>query len=273
MNPLFTINCLWIGNKLGPTEQLCLLSMLKQGHQVRLFTYEAVLNVPSGIEIISGNSILPREKILYDKKRNSPALGSDVFRLKLQEHNLGIWLDLDILLLKPLFSQTADLFGRQHGDTFNNAVLYLNSDSPILKSLIDFVSNPYPVPPFFSRTSQFMLKTRKTLRLPKHVSYMNWGVFGPKALTHFIRVHNSTQFAQPEDVFYPVNYKDAHGPFTANWNTEKHITPNTKALHLWNEMLKKPSSIRPDASRNNFIVEKNSFVEKYAREELEFRFK
>lgn len=272
MKPLFVINCLWIGNKLGSIEQVCLLSMLRHGHRVRLYGYEKIHNIPSGIEFVNGNEVLPYNEILRYTNGHIHAIGADLFRYKLQELGLGIWLDLDVLLLKPLTQSQHDIFGKEEKNKCNNAVLFLAKESQILHSLIKLVSTPYPIPPFFSPTKRTLLKIQKKLGLPKHVSAMRWGTFGPKALTHFSKTHNLFDRAQETDVFYPVHYRDAHGPLTANWDTEQFITTNTKTLHLWNEMLKKPSYIRPDLKSGSIVVEKTSFLENYAKHELGYCF-
>ena len=266
---LFDINCLWLGRFLRPLEQICLLSMLRQGHHVRLFCYDKIENVPSGIEIADANQFLPRENFKF-YKNGSAALGSNIFRYLLMKNNLGLWLDTDILLLRPLYKENNPVFGKEDCHLINNAVLYLPATLEVLSSLLYFVQAEYPIPPFFSAHKRFSLMKKKILGFPVHVSDMPWGIYGPQALTFFLKKHNLGNMAKPRDFFYPIHWADAHSLFVANLNTENLITSRTICVHLWNECLRIPSSIRPENPIGKLIVEKNSFVEKFASEELGF---
>ena len=43
--------------------------------------------------------------------------------------------------------------------------------------------------------------------------------------------------AQPRDVFYPYHYNHAGWIFDASDSLERHVTPRTRALHLYNHMI------------------------------------
>lgn len=266
------LNCLWIGPVLGPIETVCLLSMLRQGHRVRLFTYEPVANVPAGVDVVSAEEVVSRVEILQHRRRQSFALGSDIFRYRLQEAGLGPWVDLDVLVLRPITLDGPYLFGWEHPERINGAVLYLDRESPLLQALLTFIADPWPIPPFYSWAARFGLMVRRRVGFPKHVSAMRWGVFGPAALTHFAAQHRVSAAARPIDVFYPVPVREAHGPFTAQWDTHRYLTSRTVTLHLWNEMLKRPSHLRRVMPGEPVAVETGSFLADYAKRELGFRF-
>ena len=52
------IQSLWIGKELSVMEQMCLSSFVKNGHEVHLYTYDNVKNIPEGVQIKDGNDIL-----------------------------------------------------------------------------------------------------------------------------------------------------------------------------------------------------------------------
>lgn len=267
---LFALNCLWVGETLRPLEQVSLLSMVRQGHRVRLFTYGKVKNVPDGIEVEDANAVLPWEQMLFHRATNSPALGANVFRYHMMRAGLGLWLDLDVLLLKPIVRTSEPLFGFQDSRLINNAVLFLPPDSPVLDDLIDFTGRRYPVPPFYSPRKKIRLTLRKCVGRPVHVSDLKWGVFGPHALTHFVRKHALADKAAQREVYYPVHPADAHSLFLADGGVEDMLGDETVAIHMWNELLRQPSPRRPDNPPGSLLVDKGSFVETFARKELGF---
>lgn len=267
---LFQVNCFWQGSNLRPLEQVALLSMLRQGHAVRLFAYGQVANVPDGVEMADANEVLPWKEMIFYRHTGSAALGSNRFRYRLMHMGLGLWLDADMLLLKPIAKRDVCLFGRQDESLINGAALFLPKDSPLLDDLIAFTSDDHAIPPFLPMKGRLRLTLRKWTGRPKHVADMPWGVFGPMALTHFIEKHGMTEDAERSRVFYPVPYTEAHSLFMANGDAGKYLTGATLAIHLWNEALRRPSHLRPTNPMGQLVVEKGSFVERYAREELGF---
>jgi hypothetical protein len=268
---LFTINCLWVGTRLRPLEQVCLLSMLKQGHRVRLFGYKKIENVPQGIEFEDAREILPEKSFLVHSKRNSASLGSNIFRYNLMKENHGLWLDMDIILIRPIQKENSIVFGYEDTSFINGAVLFIPKDNILLDDLIKFVSDVYPIPPFLSIKKRIALIIRKIIGVPKNVQDMEWGVFGPSAITYFSKKNKIECLARDPEVFYPVSDNEAHKLFSADWDVEQLIKPTTQTVHLWNDKLRRPSEIRPDNPIGKLIVEKNSFVERYARSELGFQ--
>ncbi|MBK8084180.1 MAG: galactosyltransferase Lgt5 [Devosia sp.] len=267
----FTINCLWVGLALRPLERVCALSMLRQGHRVRIFSYGKLENVPEGIEMADARDVLPEASLLRHRKSGSPALGSNVFRYRLMEQARGLWLDLDVLLLKPIPETDDPVFGWQDPTLINGAVLHIPKESPLLAALLDFVAEAYPVPPFYSSGKQHWLRLRKAIGLGRRVEAMRWGTFGPRALTHFAAHTNSARFARPVSVFYPIHPRESHGPFQASFDTAARLTDETIALHLWNEKLRRPSRLRRDNPVGRLIVEPGSFVHQFAKAELGMR--
>lgn len=264
---LFPIVMFWMGRKLSVIEIASMLSIQRAGHQVTLFSYERPDGLPEGVTWRNAAEIVPRADFVFYKGTN-PALGADHFRYRLQALGLGLWLDTDILLLKPVATRATDLYGWQDQLRINNAVLYLTPQSPVLKDLIDYTSNKYPVPPFVDAQVQRQLVMARLAGTPVHVSQMPWGVWGPFALTHFVKSNRGEQFACPPEVFYPVHFSEPHRLVLQGGEVERLITDATLGVHLWNNNLKKPPRSRPDVPPGHIPVERGSFFERFCREQL-----
>jgi SEC-C motif/Alpha 1,4-glycosyltransferase conserved region len=263
------INCFWSGAYLGDLEQICLLSMLRQGHKVRLFSYYAISNAPTGIEICDAREIMPHHELLHHASGSS-ALGSDRFRYLIMKNGLGVWLDTDVILIKPIPKHDY-VFGWEDGNLINGAILYLPPNSPLTGDLCEFVNQQYPIPPFYSDAERSSLEQGLKNGVPVDVRDLPWGVYGPKALTYFIRKNDLLNCSKSPDVFYPVHWRDAHALVSSRYDVCGAITASTVAVHLWNSALRRPSKIRPKNSHGKLIIEQGCFVEKFAREQLGYR--
>jgi hypothetical protein len=268
---MLQINCLWFGKTLGDLEQICLLSMLRQGHKVRLFCYDTISNVPTGIEISDAREIMPRQELILYRGNGSPALGSNKFRYLIMKKGLGIWLDTDVILIKPIPKPQNCIFGWQDKKLICNAVLYLPQSSPLTGEICNFVSQQYPVPPFFDDATRSELERRSKSGHPVDVRDLPWGVYGPKALTYFVRKNGLLHYSKPKDVFYPVHWSEAHALLSPKYDVSALITNSTVAIHLWNAALRCPSKLRPENSFGKIIIEEGCFIEKFAREQLGYR--
>ena len=267
-NELFTINCFWFGSRLRWLEQVCLLSMLRQGHTVRLFSYDKLQNVPDGIDLVNAEDVMPVTALHRHRRSGSASLGSNIFRYRLMSFDVGIWLDIDMLLLAPIEKSEDCVFGFQDDELINGAVLFIPSDNDLLGELLDFTASPHPVPPFYPAPAQQLLRARQRIGSPVHVRDMNWGVFGPQALTYFAKETGADRYASAKHVFYPVYFDEAHRPFMASWDAALRLSDETLGLHLWNQRLRRPSHLRPDNPMGRLIVEQGSFVEQFASTEL-----
>lgn len=268
-----TLNSLWIGDNLPLIEQICAHSMLHQGHRLRIFTYGPITGVPDGVEIADANTIVARDEILRYAKPGFKhrQMASNIFRYQMLARECGIWVDLDMLLLKPIAPTRLPLFGLESADGINTAVLYLPPAHPLLASMLAFTSTPFPIPPFFTPRMKFGLWRRKWAGQPVHAADQPWGVFGPTALTYFARRLGYTHLAQPKPVFYPIRYTNAHGPLTAGWNVKARLSAQTIGIHLWSHNLFETSSLRPQQCDDIARIEPGSFLHEFAREALHFR--
>ncbi len=253
---------------LGDLEQICLLSMLRQNSKVRLFCYDLIRNAPSGIEIIDAREIMPRHELLVHRATGGPSLGSNKFRYLILKKGLGTWLDTDVLLIKQLPQAENYIFGWQDKRLICGAVLYLPPNSSVLSEICDFVDQEYPIPPFYDEATRFALVRKSKLGHPTNVRDLPWGVYGPEALTYFIWKNDLIHLSKPREVFYPVHYTKAHVLLSSKYEVSELLTPSTVAVHLWNNVLRHPSATDPKTSSAELVIEKGSFLEKFARQQL-----
>ena len=105
----YPIQTFWAG-PMGAMEDACLRSWVGHGHPVFLYTYEDISGLPHGVERKDAADIIPDGLTLY----NGPAPASkrddafsympfsDRFRFTLLRIQGGLWLDLDIILVRPI---------------------------------------------------------------------------------------------------------------------------------------------------------------------------
>ncbi len=58
MSREYEIGMLWVEGPLSYIEVLCAKSFLDAGHHVKLYHYKDVQNVPEGVELVNGDSML-----------------------------------------------------------------------------------------------------------------------------------------------------------------------------------------------------------------------
>ena len=96
-------NSLWIGDELSPQHVISINSFIQNGFKYNLYTYDGVKNIPSGVNVLDGNVILPESKIWYYNtgfNKGSPSGFSNQFRFTLLNTLGGLWVDTDVVLLK-----------------------------------------------------------------------------------------------------------------------------------------------------------------------------
>lgn len=96
------INGLWIGNKLSFMSQSCIQSWLDLGYEFRLWVYEPVVNVPSGVSLYMGDEIMNKEEVYNIAENNHILNSADQFRLMLMYKRGGWYVDLDCFGLSLL---------------------------------------------------------------------------------------------------------------------------------------------------------------------------
>ncbi|MEM7619934.1 MAG: hypothetical protein AAF228_05660, partial [Pseudomonadota bacterium] len=247
------LNALWVSGSLSYIEQLCLTSALQAGHEVTLYTYYDVLNVPNGVDVRDAREIMPEDQLIkYDKKgKISYALGSDIFRYSLMQQSKGYWIDTDVYILKPLVFEQDIVLGWQYENSVNGAVLYIKQNTLLLRKLMEHVTSYPCIPPWWSIRNKGSQKLKALFGVPKPVERMKWGVYGPHAITYFVKELQLENQIMSQDIFYPNPWQNSKDIFFAGFDISSCVTSNTKAIHLWNENIKEFKKLPP--APNSFL--------------------
>lgn len=232
-----TINSLWVGDKLGFIERLCVQSALATGHDFRLFSYEPdqLQGVPQGVELRDASEIMPREKLITYSDTGAVALGANFWRYHLLSKGFSPWCDMDLVFLRE-FPKDDYVFGWEHAGWINNAVMAAPADSPFVHDLIH-LPKPNARPPWFGpkRSMLFYLRRLKE----GHIGFedMPWGTYSAGLVTYLVKKHSLNSAVLPPSAFYPVTWADARTLYGPSGVVEQVILPETIAVHLWHSRL------------------------------------
>jgi len=111
------IQTLWNG-KISDLEIMCLKSWIAHGHTVHLYSYESLVGIPPQVVLKDAREIIPEGQFkLYEgptpKTKSTDAFShlpfSDRFRFVMLRMLGGLWLDMDMVLIKPI---PADMFAK-----------------------------------------------------------------------------------------------------------------------------------------------------------------
>lgn len=254
-----TIKTLWIGEALSPIENLALTSFLSCGHRVELFTYDEVQGVPKEVNIRDANEILGSENIFYLRKNRSVAAFADWFRYELLYKEGGVWVDSDVICLKPFDFEFDLFFGLEEWNQYNNAVLGAKPGHILFRFLADQAASPNNYLPFDSSRDRFRKFKRKYLKGDKKGN-IKWGEVGPRGLTAAVEHFGLQQYGKPHTHFYPIHPTCWLSIFDGTYSSIEGNFGDTYAIHLWNEMMRR----KPGFDKNSKFPE-NSLIEMLKR--------
>ncbi|MDJ1008306.1 MAG: hypothetical protein QNJ13_10830 [Paracoccaceae bacterium] len=238
MAELPEVASLWIGGRLSWFEQLCLVSFARAGHAVTLYSYEPIPNLPEGVRPGDAAEIYTGDPILRHARTGSPAIHADMWRLRLLAKTDKIWVDTDLICLKPFDFGTGHIFGWEKPGLVCNAVLGLPRNSPALSGLTGFFEDPHAIAPWLRPWQRRELEAERDAGQPVHITEQKWGFTGPASVTWFLRETGEIDRALPETVFYPIPFKDRNHMIMRRFNIEERLTPETRAVHLWARRMK-----------------------------------
>jgi hypothetical protein len=235
----YQIGALWIGGDLSYLEQLCLVSFVHAGQHVKLYTYGDVTNAPKGVELADANSIMPQTGFLRHERTGSPALHSDLFRYHmLAKNDRMIWADTDAYCVKPFTTPTGHFYAWESDHGLNGGVLGLPQDSETLHALIDFTSDEFAIPLWYDEKYRRDLVRKRDAGTPVHAGEMPWGVWGPHALTHFLKATGEVRHALPRVALYPFAYEDRRLMLRPGLDTSPYITDETFSIHFYGRRMR-----------------------------------
>jgi hypothetical protein len=200
----------------GPLDALrllCLRSQVAAGHKVTVYSFEPLAELPDGVGNAEAEAILPHS---FSEKLRPPEPDgtwrdwttlqfSDFFRMRLMAQSAGLWLDADVLLLKPVEIDPAKpCFAWERPRQLGNSVLYLPSGDPIVAAFASLMRQDELTPDWLALRHRLIFGLRK-LRGSKRLSDVRVAIYGPAALTALARRAGELRYAWPKKSFYAVH--------------------------------------------------------------------
>ena len=209
---------------------------MAHGHPMVLWCYNRPAGIPDGVVLRDAAEILPEEAIIRHRG-GSVALFANRFRYELQRRGIGLWVDTDVYLLKPLDNLPEQVFGWGFVDEIYTGVLRLPPDSLLIPPLLDLFEED-KVPPWLPWRARLAAHWRLKRTGRSGLSHMPWGSAGPMAFTALARRHGLDRLALPSEIFYPTHWRDAAWILDPGIALKDVVQRGSLALHLWNELIK-----------------------------------
>tara|TARA_R100000008_G_scaffold86891_1_gene82492 strand:+ start:8618 stop:9340 length:723 start_codon:yes stop_codon:yes gene_type:complete len=210
------IQSLWIGKELSVMEQLCLSSFVKNGHEVHLYTYGDVKNVPQGVQVKDGNDILSRDMIFVYREHKSYSGFSNYFRYKLLYEKGGYWVDTDQVCLKHFDFPDAYVFSSEEVMPFGEENQHINAG--VIKAP---KGNP-------------VTKRAFDICMSKEKEKLVWGEIGPRLVKSSVETFQLQPFVKHFTAFCPI--PGALWNIFLNPEVNFNFDDGVYGIHLWNEM-------------------------------------
>jgi hypothetical protein len=202
----------WHG-PLDPLRLTCLRSQVAAGHQVTLYSFDPLAQLPDGVGNAEAEAILPHA--FAEKLRPTGPDGvwrdwtylqfSDFFRMQLMARRAGLWLDADVLLLRPIEIDPAKpYFAWERPRQLGNSVLYLPPDDPIVTAFASLMQQDELTPDWLALRHRVAFALRR-LRGSNRLSDIRVAIYGPPALTALARRAGELHHALPKQSFYAVH--------------------------------------------------------------------
>jgi len=201
----------------GPMDtlrQTCLRSQLAAGHKVTVYSFDTIPDLPAGVANADAEAILPHA---FSERLRPPQPDgswrdwttlqfSDFFRMKLMMKNLGLWLDADVLLLRPVeIDRAKPYFAWERSRRLGNSVLYLPSGHTIVRAFEALMEQEELTPEWLSLSHRLSFAMRKLSGGSQRLSDLRIAIFGPPALTILARRSGDLRQALPKRSFYAVH--------------------------------------------------------------------
>ena len=233
---LVDCHTLWIGGSLPPLFVSCLLSFVRAGHRVIVHAYQN-LDLPREIEVRDAARILPPDRL--DRLSGAArTLLADYFRYELLDQIDCLWIDVDLICIRPIDIDAPYIFGYESASQINNAVLRAPPGSNLLQNLraLCHADNAI-IPPWFGPVRRARYRIKKLVGVHRDLTTLPYASTASRALTWYVGAEGLQHFVQPRDVFYPLSYLELGRLLDPKFELETIITPRTRCIHLWNGCL------------------------------------
>jgi hypothetical protein len=200
----------------GPLDALrltCLRSQIAAGHKVTLYSFDPLPRLPDGVGNAEAEAILPHAFAERLRPTGSDGIWrdwtvlqfSDFFRMRLMARRAGLWLDADVLLLKPIEIDPAKpYFAWERPRQLGNSVLYLPPDDAIVTAFASLMQQDELTPDWLALRHRLTFGLHR-LRGSHRLSDIRLAIYGPAALTALARRVGELHHALPKKSFYAVH--------------------------------------------------------------------
>lgn len=251
-----TIASLWIGDSLGLIEKASILSFLNHGHKFVLYTYGQVKGIPVNVEVKDANDIFPDNPILLHKKTRSPALHSDLFRYTLMDKTDYIWVDLDIIALKPFDFQSDWIVGFEANYSISGAVFRVPKTSHTIQALLKLEKDTKGIPPVLKGFQRFRYQLKSLAYGGLSIDRWPYAITGPGLITYYMKKFQEDKFALPPAVFYCIPIEEVGKLLTPFAITKSSLPKTAYGVHLWGKELRAQlDEIGGEIPKNCFLDE------------------
>jgi hypothetical protein len=238
------VRALWIGPALSTLERLALASWLTHGHEVHLYAYAEIANVPPGVVLRDASEVISEREIFTHTERSgsgegSPAGFANWFRYEVLHANGGWWADTDVIGLRPWEFSEPYCFGLEDKTVVNVAVMKAPAGSDLTRTLRGIALRPHVGLPWEPRRKRLVRLAQQMWRR-RHRWDLAWGQTGPQALTAAVKHLGLGAYVKPTACFYPIHYDEWPLPFSDSPRARE-LVRESHAVHLWNEMLRRGS--------------------------------
>jgi hypothetical protein len=201
----------------GPLDALrltCLRSQVAAGHKVTVYSFDPLAGLPDGVGNAEAEAILPHA---FSERLRPPQQDgswrdwtvlqfSDFFRMRLMAKSAGLWLDADVLLLRPVeIDQTRPYFAWERPRQLGNSVLYLPPGDPIVVAFANLIQQEELTPDWLATRHRLTFALQRWRGESNRLSDIRVAIFGPAALTALARRASELHHALPKKSFYAVH--------------------------------------------------------------------
>ncbi|MGA7810207.1 hypothetical protein [Bradyrhizobium sp.] len=201
----------------GPLDALrrtCLRSQLAAGHKVTVYSFGTIPGLPDGVGTADAEAVLSRA--FSERLRPAQPDGSwrdwtmlqfsDFFRMRLMAMRAGLWLDADVLLLRPIeVDPEKPYFAWERRRQLGNSVLYLPSDDPIITAFDRLMQQDELTPDWLSLRHRMTFALRRLRGGSSRLSDIRVAIYGPASLTALAARSGELRHALPKKSFYAVH--------------------------------------------------------------------
>jgi hypothetical protein len=229
----------WYGSPLSTIELLSIKSFQNHGHKFVLYVYDMDMEVPPNTIKKNANDIISHSDIF--KYCGSFATFSDIFRYKVLYEYGGIWVDLDMVCIKPLTINSDFYFAsertiqkgpyrnRTKVEVATNAILKATPKSEFYNELFNKCWNiRHKIPKLHGRQSKVIFLHYLKLQIEDY----DWYDYIAPA-NH----HCPVDFWNTKEIFMDIDHYPSKYGVSAY--TREEILKNCITIHLYRSIIRK----------------------------------